>query len=62
MASLYRFPRCSCGTFRALTSQTSTGALLDQFGVTRTSFNGDLAHLLGFAGEWWGRLAEHLVQ
>lgn len=30
--------------------QTTTGALLDQFGVTRTSFNGDMAHLLGFAG------------
>lgn len=31
-------------------TQTSTSALLDQFGVTRTSFNGDMAHLLGFAG------------
>ncbi len=31
-------------------TQTTTGALLDQFGVTRTSFNGDLAHLLGFQG------------
>src|SRR5436190_2751424 len=31
-------------------TQTSTSALLDQFGVTRTSFNGDLAHLLGYAG------------
>ncbi len=30
--------------------QTSTSALLDQFGVTRTSFNGDLAHLLGYVG------------
>ena len=30
-------------------TQTTTGALLDQFGVTRTSFNGDMAHLLGFA-------------
>lgn len=30
--------------------QTSTGGLLDQFGITRTSFNGDMAHLLGFAG------------
>ena len=30
--------------------QTTTGALLDQFGVTRTSFNGDMAHLLGFQG------------
>ena len=31
-------------------TQTSTSALLDQFGITRTSFNGDMAHLLGFAG------------
>lgn len=31
-------------------TQTTTGALLDQFGITRTSFNGDMAHLLGFAG------------
>ncbi len=31
-------------------TQTNTGDLLDQFGVTRTSFNGDLAHLLGYAG------------
>lgn len=31
-------------------TQTDTGDLLDQFGVTRTSFNGDLAHLLGYAG------------
>ncbi len=31
-------------------TQTATGDLLDQFGVTRTSFNGDLAHLLGYAG------------
>jgi hypothetical protein len=30
--------------------QTSTSALLNQFGVTRTSFNGDMAHLLGMAG------------
>ncbi|MEZ4756518.1 MAG: fibronectin type III domain-containing protein [Flavobacteriales bacterium] len=30
--------------------QTTTSGLLDQFGVTRTSFNGDMAHLLGFAG------------
>ena len=29
---------------------TGTSALLDQFGVTRTNFNGDLAHLLGYAG------------
>ena len=29
---------------------TSTGALLDQFGAYRTSFNGNLAHLLGYAG------------
>ncbi|MEZ4806536.1 MAG: M12 family metallo-peptidase [Flavobacteriales bacterium] len=29
---------------------TSTSALLDQFGDTRTSFNGDLAHLIGYAG------------
>lgn len=28
----------------------STGDQLDQFGVTRTSFNGDLAHLLGYTG------------
>jgi hypothetical protein len=31
-------------------TQTTTSALLNQFGVTRTSFNGDMAHLLGFAG------------
>ena len=31
-------------------TQTDTGDLLDQFGVTRTSFNGDLGHLLGYAG------------
>lgn len=30
--------------------QTSTSELLDQFGVTRTSFNGDLGHLLGYQG------------
>lgn len=30
--------------------QTSTSALLNQFGATRTSFNGDMAHLLGMAG------------
>ncbi len=30
--------------------QTATGELLTQFGVTRTSFNGDMAHLLGYAG------------
>ncbi|MFZ1685931.1 MAG: M12 family metallo-peptidase [Flavobacteriales bacterium] len=29
---------------------TSTSDLLDQFGDYRTSFNGDLAHLLGYAG------------
>lgn len=29
---------------------TSTGTLLDQFGAYRTSFNGNLAHLLGYAG------------
>lgn len=28
----------------------STGDLLDQFGAYRTSFNGNLAHLLGYAG------------
>ncbi len=29
---------------------TSTGDLLDQFGAYRTSFNGNLAHLLGYVG------------
>lgn len=29
---------------------TSTSTLLDQFGATRTSFNGDIAALLGYAG------------
>ncbi len=31
-------------------TSTSTSALLDQFGVVRTSFNGDLAHLIGYSG------------
>lgn len=31
-------------------TQTTSGELLTQFGVTRTSFNGDMAHLLGFNG------------
>jgi hypothetical protein len=31
-------------------TSTSTSTLLDQFGTYRTSFNGDLAHLLGYAG------------
>ena len=31
-------------------TSTSTSTLLDQFGNYRTSFNGDLAHLLGYAG------------
>lgn len=31
-------------------TSTSTSTLLDQFGTYRTSFNGDLANLLGYAG------------
>ncbi|HEX2617089.1 MAG TPA: M12 family metallo-peptidase, partial [Flavobacteriales bacterium] len=31
-------------------TSTSTSTLLTQFGTTRTSFNGDLANLLGYAG------------
>ena len=31
-------------------TQTTSNALLSQFGVTRTSFNGDMAHLLGYGG------------
>ncbi|MBP7515772.1 MAG: T9SS type A sorting domain-containing protein [Flavobacteriales bacterium] len=31
-------------------TSTSTSTLLDQFGTYRTSFNGDLAHLIGYAG------------
>ena len=31
-------------------TSTSTSTLLNQFGSFRTSFNGDLAHLLGYAG------------
>lgn len=31
-------------------TSTSTGTLLDQFGAYRTSFNGDLANLIGYAG------------
>ena len=27
-----------------------SGAFLDQFGVTRTSFNGDMAHLISYGG------------
>lgn len=30
--------------------QSTSHALLDQFGVTRTSFNGDMAHLVGYGG------------
>lgn len=29
---------------------SSTSSFLDQFGVVRTSFNGDLAHLIGYTG------------
>ncbi|HRH68979.1 MAG TPA: M12 family metallo-peptidase [Flavobacteriales bacterium] len=31
-------------------TQTTSGELLTQFGITRTSFNGDLAHLVGYNG------------
>lgn len=31
-------------------THADTGDQLDQFGITRTSFNGDLAHLLGYTG------------
>jgi hypothetical protein len=31
-------------------TQTTSNALLSQFGTTRTSFNGDMAHLLGYGG------------
>jgi len=31
-------------------TSSSTGTQLDTFGATRTSFNGDLAHLLGYTG------------
>jgi len=47
-------------------TSSSTGTQLDTFGATRTSFNGDLAHLLGYTGNggiaWLGTLCSGLTR